>query len=304
VEELKTNTEQKFRKMLVDSYIDPSAKPPEPPMVFSKGYYYEGGKQNAIPICTKGNFSFIYAEEKRKKTFLVSLFCMAYLKPNNKYVGDIETHINEGKIVHFDTEQSEYHAHRVFSRGYRVCNDIKRYQTFGLRKYSWKERLDFIDWYLYSYDNIGFVIIDGIADLCKDTNDKEASEEISQRLLTWTEDLDVHIMTIIHANPNSDRAKGHLGTSLTEDLDVHIMTIIHANPNSDRAKGHLGTSLGAKCETKIFLDLIDRNNVLVTCKSSRNSGFEDFAFNVDNTGMPNVLEEIPERLDADKYINV
>jgi hypothetical protein len=244
-------------------------------MVFSKGYYYEGGKQNAIPICTKGNFSFIYAEEKRKKTFLVSLFCMAYLKPNNKYVGDIETHINEGKIVHFDTEQSEYHAHRVFSRGYRVCNDIKRYQTFGLRKYSWKERLDFIDWYLYSYDNIGFVIIDGIADLCKDTNDKEASEEISQRLLTWT-----------------------------EDLDVHIMTIIHANPNSDRAKGHLGTSLGAKCETKIFLDLIDRNNVLVTCKSSRNSGFEDFAFNVDNTGMPNVLEEIPERLDADKYINV
>ena len=275
MEELKTNTEQKFRKMLVDSYIDPSAKPPEPPMVFSKGYYYEGGKQNAIPICTKGNFSFIYAEEKRKKTFLVSLFCMAYLKPNNKYVGDIETHINEGKIVHFDTEQSEYHAHRVFSRGYRVCNDIKRYQTFGLRKYSWKERLDFIDWYLYSYDNIGFVIIDGIADLCKDTNDKEASEEISQRLLTWT-----------------------------EDLDVHIMTIIHANPNSDRAKGHLGSSLGAKCETKIFLDLIDRNNVLVTCKSSRNSGFEDFAFNVDNTGMPNVLEEIPERLDADKYINV
>ena len=275
MEELKTNTEQKFRKMLVDSYIDPSAKPPEPPMVFSKGYYYEGGKQNAIPICTKGNFSFIYAEEKRKKTFLVSLFCMAYLKPNNEYVGDIETHLNEGKIVHFDTEQSEYHAHRVFSRGYRVCNDIKRYQTFGLRKYSWKERLDFIDWYLYSYDNIGFVIIDGIADLCKDTNDKEASEEISQRLLTWT-----------------------------EDLDVHIMTIIHANPNSDRAKGHLGTSLGAKCETKIFLDLIDRNNVLVTCKSSRNSGFEDFAFNVDNTGMPNVLEEIPERLDADKYINV
>lgn len=275
MEELKTNTEQKFRKMLVDSYIDPSAKPPEPPMVFSKGYYYEGGKQNPIPVCTKGNFSFIYAEEKRKKTFLVSLFCMAYLKPNNEYVGDIETHLNEGKIVHFDTEQSEYHAHRVFSRGYRVCNDIKRYQTFGLRKYSWKERLDFIDWYLYSYDNIGFVIIDGIADLCKDTNDKEASEEISQRLLTWT-----------------------------EDLDVHIMTIIHANPNSDRAKGHLGTSLGAKCETKIFLDLIDRNNVLVTCKSSRNSGFEDFAFNVDNTGMPNVLEEIPERLDADKYINV
>jgi len=275
VEELKTNTEQKFRKMLVDSYIDPSAKPPEPPMVFSKGYYYEGGKQNPIPVCTKGNFSFIYAEEKRKKTFLVSLFCMAYLKPNNEYVGDIETHINNGKIVHFDTEQSEYHAHRVFSRGYRVCNDIKKYQTFGLRKYSWKERLDFIDWYLYSYDNIGFVIIDGIADLCKDTNDKEASEEISQRLLTWT-----------------------------EDLDVHIMTIIHANPNSDRAKGHLGTSLGAKCETKMFLDLIDRNNVLVTCKSSRNSGFEDFAFNVDNTGMPNILDEIPERLDGDKYINV
>lgn len=275
MEELKTNTEQKFRKMLVDSYIDPSAKPPEPPMVFSKGYYYEGGKQNPIPVCTKGNFSFIYAEEKRKKTFLVSLFCMAYLKPNNEYVGDIETHINNGKIVHFDTEQSEYHAHRVFSRGYRVCNDIKKYQTFGLRKYSWKERLDFIDWYLYSYDNIGFVIIDGIADLCKDTNDKEASEEISQRLLTWT-----------------------------EDLDVHIMTIIHANPNSDRAKGHLGTSLGAKCETKMFLDLIDRNNVLVTCKSSRNSGFEDFAFNVDNTGMPNILDEIPERLDGDKYINV
>jgi len=274
MQQLKINYENKFKKMLGEAYIDPSKEQPEPPMVFSKGYYYDNNRQKPIPIGTKGNFSFIYAEEKRKKTFLVSLFSMAYLNPLCENIGDIEVHDNKGDLIHFDTEQSDYHAHRVFNRAYRVSNNLNKYKTFGLRKYSWKERLEFIDWYLYNFDNIGFVIIDGIADICKDSNDKESSEEISQRLMTWT-----------------------------QELDIHIMTIIHANPNSDKAKGHLGTTLGAKCETKMFLDIVD-TNVVVKCKSSRNHSFEDFAFNVGRDGLPNVLDEIPEQLGNDKFLNI
>ena len=81
------------------------------------------------------------------------------------------------------------------------------------------------------------------------------------------------------------------------------MTIIHANPKSDKAKGHLGTSLGAKCETKMFLDVVD-DSVVVNCKSSRNYGFRDFAFNVGRDGLPIILDEIPEKIDDDKYLKL
>jgi len=275
MQELKIDSDERFKTMLKESYIDPSQPQPEPPIVFSKGYYYDGmASEKPIPICTKGNFSFIYAEEKRKKTFLVSLFSMAYLNPKCPNIGDICVHDNTRNIVHFDTEQSKYHAHRVFNRAYRVSKNRNKYITFGLRNYNWKERLDFIDRYLYEYDNNDFVIIDGVADICKDSNDKEASEEISQKLMTWT-----------------------------QELDLHIMTIIHANPKSDKAKGHLGTSLGAKCETKMFLDVVD-DSVIVNCKSSRNYGFEDFAFNVGRDGLPIILDEIPEKIDNDKFLRL
>lgn len=110
-------------------------------------------------------------------------------------------------------------------------------------------------------EDIGLVIIDGIADLCSDVNNIEESNNVVQKLMKWT-----------------------------KELDCHIVTVIHSNFGTDKPTGHLGSFLEKKTETQISLELntVNKGLVKVSCKRSRNAPFEDFNFKVNNFGLPQV----------------
>ena len=72
----KLNQHTRFTQILKDSYVDPKEDIKEPPVAISKGQLNNG---EHIPIGTYGNFSFISAGPKSKKTFLVSLLVSSYL---------------------------------------------------------------------------------------------------------------------------------------------------------------------------------------------------------------------------------
>ena len=58
-----------------------------------------------------------------------------------------------------------------------------KYHTFALRTIAFKERLEFIEYYLK--ENIkepSLLIIDGVADLCADVNNIEKSNELVSAL--------------------------------------------------------------------------------------------------------------------------
>jgi len=220
-----------------------------------------------IPIGTYGNFSFVQAPPKSKKSFFVSLLSAAYLATEiNGFTGDLKGHRNGKHIIHFDTEQSNFDAYRCFRRPIEMAatNDLASYHTFALRQLSYKDRVDFIEWYLYDKlekENIGLIIIDGIADLCSDVNNIEESNYVVQKLMTWT-----------------------------KELNCHIVTVIHSNFGTDKPTGHLGSFLEKKAETQIQLELntVNKDLVKVSCKRSRNASFEDFNFKVNNFGFPQV----------------
>jgi hypothetical protein len=227
----------------------------------------DGIVQYPIPIGTYGNFSFVQAPPKSKKSFFVSLLSAAYLATEiNGFTGDLKGHRNGKHIIHFDTEQSNFDAYRCFRRPIEMAatNDLSSYHTFALRQLSYKDRVDFIEWYLYEKlekENIGLIIIDGIADLCSDVNNIEESNYVVQKLMTWT-----------------------------KELNCHIVTVIHSNFGTDKPTGHLGSFLEKKAETQIQLELntVNKELVKVSCKRSRNASFEDFNFKVNNFGLPQV----------------
>lgn len=220
-----------------------------------------------IPVGTYGNFSFVQAPPKSKKSFFVSLLSASYLATEiNGFTGDLKGHRNGKHIIHFDTEQSNFDAYRCFRRPIEMAatNDLENYHTFALRQLGYKERVDFIEWYLYDKlekENIGLVIIDGIADLCSDVNNIEESNYVVQKLMTWT-----------------------------KELNCHIVTVIHSNFGTDKPTGHLGSFLEKKAETQIQLELntVNKQLVKVSCKRSRNASFEEFNFKVNNFGLPQV----------------
>lgn len=268
-----TDEEKEIKRMHMqlletDCIIDASKDLEYPPLALSFGEQTmqtkKGLKTYLVPIGTYGNFSFVQAPPKSKKTFFISLLSAVYLKGKLEgFGGDLTGH-REGKcLIHFDTEQGKFHAQKVFKRVLDMTGLSKEcYHTFGLRALSYKERIDFIEYYLYDKldgKNIGMVVIDGMADLVSDVNNIEESNMATQKIMEWS-------------------AK----------LNCHIITVIHSNFGSDKPTGHLGSFLEKKAETQIQLELntVNRDLITVSCKRSRGFSFDNFSFKINQLGFP------------------
>jgi len=261
---------------LRDCYIDPNKEIEHPPVAISYGEHSYNTKDGLVsyptPIGTYGNFSFIGAPPKHKKTFLVSLLSAAYLGGNSKrFTGNLKGHRDDRCVIHFDTEQGNFHAQRVFRRVLEMSGlEDQCYRTYGLRRLSPKERLNAINYAFKKYEGLGLVIIDGIADLVSDVNNIDESNQVVQMLMKWT-----------------------------EIYNCHIITVIHTNWGSTKPTGHLGSALQKKCETEIHLERneFDASVIDVKCKSSRGRSFDNFSFFVNQKGYPEVANQDIDVLD-------
>lgn len=225
-----------------------------------------------IPLGTYGNFSFVQAPPKNKKSFFVSLLASVYLSGGNNFGGNLRGHRDNKCLVHFDTEQGHWHSQRVFKRVLNMANlkDAGCYQTYALRTISYKTRIQFIEHILKENgDKNGLVIIDGVADMVSDVNNLEESNLCVQKIMEWS-------------------AK----------FNCHIMTVIHSNYGSEKPTGHLGSFLEKKTETQIQLELntVHKDNITVKCKRSRGYSFETFSFTINEFGNPQILGEIYDPL--------
>ena len=257
-----------------DCTIDVNEKLEYPPVALSLGETLIKGKNKdmllPIPIGTYGNFSFIQAPPKTKKTFFTSLLASVYLSDQNHFGGNLKGHREGKQLIHIDTEQGRWHCQRVFKRVAEMAGTSNDYLTFGLRTIDYKDRIDFIDYCLeHKAENPGLLIVDGIADLCADVNNIEESNACVQRLMEWS-------------------AK----------YNVHIMCVIHSNFGSDKPTGHLGSFLEKKAETQIQLEANTVNTewVTVKCKRSRGYSFETFSFKVNEIGLPEIVGDLYDPL--------
>ena len=256
-------------KLEKECFIDTSEELSYPPVAISLGEKLlqsnQGDQLVPIPIGTYGNFSFIQAPPKTKKTFFISLLSSVYLSGQNNFGGNIKGHRNGRCLLHIDTEQGKFHALRTFRRALELNRgSIQKgcYHTFALRTLNPKTRIEFIEYCLKTKDNIGLLIIDGIADLVNDVNNIEETNEVVQQLMSWS-----------------------------SNFNIHIITVIHSNFNSDKPTGHLGSFLEKKCETQIQLEQNTANKewITVKCKRSRGYAFETFSFEINTTGLPEVI---------------
>jgi hypothetical protein len=259
-----------FKKVFNDTFIDVRKKISYPPTALSIGLTHEiGGVRYPIPFGTYGNFSCFVGASKSKKSFLKSLFMACYIGGNaNNYAENITTHLDTEKfIIDIDTEQSEWHSQNVFKRVPRMVGDYyENYKPFYLRKYDHKERLQFIEYLILESEfkgNIGLVSIDGFADLVSDVNDLEQANNLTQKLLKWTDISQCHLTGILHANYGSDKPTGHLGSSILKKAET-------------------------VCNVTVDEQDFTTSNVKFTY--TRGFSIDEFSFTIDNEGLPVVSE--------------
>jgi len=272
----RTEHNQKMQSIMFDCYVDAKEKIDYPPVALSFGekliQHPEGDSLLPIPLGTYGNLSCVSAPPKTKKTFFISLLASVYLSGSNIYGGDIKGHKEDGHLVHIDSEQGLWHCQKVFKRVYDMDKEVDplSYHTFGLRSIGYKQRIEFIEYYLsQKIHTPSLVIIDGIADLVSDVNNLEESNLIVQKLMQWSAKYNCHIINVIHSN---------YGTS--------------------KMTGHLGSFLEKKCETHIELEAntINKEWVTVKCKRSRGYPFETFSFKVNEYGLPVIVDNLYDPL--------
>jgi len=263
--------EQYYYQMLQlekECIVDTSKILDYPPVALSYGEKLikskKGDQLLPIPLGTYGNFSLVQSEPKAKKTFFISLLASVYLSGKNNFGGNIKGHRKNKCLIHFDTEQGLWHASRVFQRITSMNVNVEKncYHTYALRTLGFKQRIEFIEFCLKNKKRTGLVIIDGIADLVSDVNNLEESNKVVQKLMEWS------------ANYN-----------------IHIITVIHSNFGSDKPTGHLGSFLEKKTETQIQIEknTVNKEWVTVKCKRSRGYSFETFSFKVNEFGLPELI---------------
>ena len=277
-----TKQQQTEHNMLMDFIehdckVDINEKIDYPPVALSYGEKLlkseSGDKLVPIALGTYGNLSVVTAPPKTMKTFFISLLASVYLSGTNIYGGNLKGHKGNGHLLHIDTEQGLWHCQKVFKRPLTMDSSINtnNYHTFGLRSIDHKMRIDFIDYYLENkIDKPSLIIIDGIADLCSDANSIIESNALVQRLMEWSAKYKCHIINVIHQNYGSQK----LGT------------------------GHLGSFLEKKAETVIALEAntVNKDWVTVKCGRSRGYSFDTFSFEVNDVGLPQIVNNIYDPL--------
>lgn len=211
---------------------------------------------------TLGNFSLIIGKAKSRKSFYINIVISTALIKDNvlgRFLSNLPS--NKCDVLYFDTEQGKYHVQKAVKR---ICTQIdepqpKNLQTYYLRSLTPTERLQFIETLIYSNDKIGIVVIDGIKDLITSINDEEQATMIVSKLLKWSEEKNIHIITVLHQNKGDANARGHIGTELINKAE----TVLEV----------------AKVEG-------DNNISIVTPMQCRNPEPEVFAFEIDEFGIP------------------
>lgn len=189
-----------LRKVLID---DQSEIPP-PEFLFCL---------NFMPSFARGSVTLVKGPAKSKKTYF--LICLAGEFLFKKC----------GRIVWFDTEQSQSEANRVRQLIMKLSNGNGQLDYITLHDKNDDERKLFIQDYLKNENcnkDIDFLILDGIRDIVRDINVQTEAKVATQFIMDIARKNKLHVITVLHQNKNDSFARGALGTELTNKASLVI----------------------------------------------------------------------------------
>ena len=175
-------------------------------------------------FATLGNFSTILARPKVGKTTFAAIMIVSLLTGKTLIRFHPQLPPNT-KILWIDTEQGKpecVRTIRLISK--MVYGDEKKHPDnlvfLSLRPFSQAQRVQITEYAINHVQNLTFVIIDGIRDFVASINDEKESNFIADKLLKWTQEKNIHILTILHQNKGDANARGHLGTELMNKAET------------------------------------------------------------------------------------
>jgi len=176
---------------------------------------------NGKKALSLGNFSVISGKAKAGKGFTLSLIVDGFLNGNEV----INSNYSERKkVVHIDTEQSGGHAQRLINTVGRLGGNNDLIAGYWFRGIAPAVLVKAIDYIIEKHSKeASLFIIDGIRDLSRSgVNDETESTILFNKLLHWTQEHNIHIITVIHQNKGNNDATGYLGGDMVKKAELHL----------------------------------------------------------------------------------
>lgn len=247
-----TDDELKLDKDLDSVKVDLAVELPPPPTVL----FYDGDVIGDLKM-----FTLIIGKAKSRKSFFVAILAAASVK--NGTVLNFEARLPENKnqVLYFDTEQSDYQVQRAMKRVCRLAqvDNPDNLHAYYLRQFKPSERLEMIKRKVQSHQNVGIVFIDGVRDLITSINDEDDATGIATELMNWTQQLQIHVVVVLHQNKGDGHARGHIGSELVNKAQTVL---------------------------EVAKDTHDKDVSVVKASFARDKEPEPFAFRIDETATP------------------
>jgi len=117
------------------------------------------------------------------------------------------------------TEQLPYALQSIQTKaGFKIDEHPPGFDYISLMAVPRKERFnalrEYLDYVRGKYQTHIFIVLDVLTDCCQDFNRTDDSLELIDFLNLTINEFDVTFLCIIHENPGSAKARGHLGTEL------------------------------------------------------------------------------------------
>jgi len=209
------------------------------------------------PVSTVGNLTSVTSQAKTGKSAVIGAMIAAAIcdSPEGRdFLGFGSENIAELPVLHFDTEQSPAdHWHGIMRSLKRAGLErppsfLRSYYLTGLPA---KAAFNVVKQAIHrAADNAAVlhsVLIDGVGDLVADVND---AAEVNAFV------AELHALAIDHKCP--------------------IVAVLHFNPETSKARGHLGSQLERKAESNLRLDKEEDATVIWSNKQRRAEISRDF----------------------------
>lgn len=235
--------------------------------------------QRESVIGTLGNISTVIGKAKSRKTYFISLLAGLFLRRELLPTAlQLRATLPPEKrsILYIDTEQGRFHALKVLRRIVQIAGLPPDQQPSSLhyltlRPYAPDKRLQVIDYALHHLNNTGLVIIDGSRDMVFDINDQREATITVNSLMRWSDELQLHLINVLHQNKNDLNARGHLGTELVNKSE----SVISVEKDGDRS--------------------------IIKSLQLRDRDFVDMAFGIDEDDKPYLIDNYQATEQVSKY---
>jgi hypothetical protein len=178
-------------------------------------------------LAGKGMIASIVGEQKSGKSLITSAFTAAGL--SGRQVLSFDLNLQDGNAIFFDTEQPRYFYQKTQERIYkmaRLYDNHPKYEAYQLRRLAVEDRIKAIDAILQGRQDLSYIVIDGIVDLCKDFNSESEAKRTIERLMHWSDETGALIVTVLHLTKSQGFMRGHLGTELQNKHDLALQVSI------------------------------------------------------------------------------